>query len=151
MHDGQSTDATLVELFDRLWNDPRRRDDRSEFHECEHCGRAVRWIVNTGSRLGSSLPIIARPVSTAACFDAGEHVGLVAVFTDRTGFTVPRSTTPDDIEGAFLYRCHWDVCDDARRLRDRLHRERGGGAGGDLDGDCELVRRYGAWRQRLRE
>ena len=142
------SDAQLVELFDRLWNDASRRDDRSEFQECDSCGRAVRWIANIGSRLGSSLQIVARPVTTAAFFDPGEHHGLVAVFADRTGFTVSRFTPVDEIEGAFLYRCHWDVCEDARRLRDRLHRQRYGSRDDEAaDADPDILLRYEQWRR----
>lgn len=143
------TDAELVELFDRLWHDLRRRDDRSEFQECEHCGRAVRWIANIGSKIGSSLQIVARPITTAAFFDAAEHHGLVAVFTDRTGFTTSRFTSRDDVEGAFLYPCHWDVCEDARRVRDRLHRERWGSSSSDdaLVPDPDVITRYERWRR----
>jgi hypothetical protein len=143
------TDAELVELFDRLWQDLRRRDDRSEFHECEHCGRAVRWVANIGSRIGSSLQIVCRPVTTAAFYDPAVHHGLVAVFTDRTGFSVSRFTSADEVEGAFLYPCHWDVCDDARRVRDRMHRARWGSRAGDDDlaPDPEVVSRYELWRR----
>lgn len=141
------TDVQLVELFDRLWNDPRRRDDRAEFSECDSCGRAVRWVANIGSRRGSSLQIVARPVTTAAFFDAVVHRGLVAVFRDRTGFSVSRFTTSDDVGDAFLYRCHWDVCADAARLRDRLHRDRYGLESGDegLAPAPDAVRRYQQW------
>lgn len=143
------TDVQLTELFDRLWNDQRRRDDRSEFQECEHCGRAVRWVANLASRFGSSLQIVARPVTTSAFFDASEHHGLVAVYADRTGFTVSRHTPADEVEGAFLYRCHWDVCEDARLLRDRLHRERYGSHRDDegLDPAADLLLRYRFWRE----
>ena len=148
MRERTPTDAELVELFDRLWHDLRRRDDRSDFHECEHCGRAVRWIANVGSRIGSSLQIVARPVTTAACFDPEEHHGLVAVFTDRTGFSVSRFTSRDELEGAFLYACHWDVCDDARAVRDRLHRERWGSRRDDeLVADSDVLLRYEQWRR----
>lgn len=141
-------DHELVELFDRFWHDLRRRDDRTEFAECEHCGRAVRWVSNIGSRLGSSLQIVARPVATSVGYDAEEHRGLVAVFTDRTGFTVSRSTDPSELEGAFLYRCHWDVCEPARQLRDRLHRERhGSSARAAIDDMGDAVHRYAQWRR----
>lgn len=143
------TDTELAELFDRLWHDLRRRDDRTEFHECEHCGRPVRWVANIGSKLGSSLQIVARPVTTGACFDAASHHGLVAVFTDRTGFTVSRFTARDEVEGAFLYACHWDVCEDARRVRDRLHRERYGSRRDDDDlvAESDVLLRYEQWRR----
>lgn len=145
------TDAQLVELFDRLWHDLRRRDDRSDFRECEHCGRAVRWIANVGSRIGSSLQIVARPVTTSAFFDAEHHAGLVAVFTDRTGFTVSRFTPRDEVEGAFLYPCHWDVCEDARRVRDRLHRARWGSRGDDDPSfGSDVLLRYEEWRRARR-
>jgi hypothetical protein len=147
------TDAELVELHDRLWNDPRRRDDRSAFFECEACGRAVRWIANLGSATGSSIQVVARPVATAATFDRDAHAGLVAVWPDRSGFTVSRVDEYHELEGALLYRCHWDVCADARRLRDRIARERGGSRHGAGDGPRdrpelapELLRRYVAWR-----
>ena len=145
------TDAQLIELHDRLWNDPRRRDDRAEFFECEHCGSPVRWVANIGSQRRSSLQIVARCVATAALFDPGAHAGMIAVFTDRTGFTVSRFTQADDIEGAFLYRCHWDVCGDARRIRDRIHRERYGAPTPDLgtEPDPDVVDRYAAWRREL--
>jgi hypothetical protein len=143
------TDAELVELFDRLWHDPRRRDDRSEFFECEHCGRAVRWVANLGSRTRSSIQVVARPVTTAAFFDPAAHHGLVAVFTDRTGFTLSRFTERDDVEDAFLYACHWDVCDDARRVRDRMHRERYGSRddSDELAATDDAVLRYREWRR----
>jgi hypothetical protein len=144
------TDAELVELHDRLWNDPRRRDDRSEFHECASCGRAVRWIANLASGHGSSMQVVARPVTTAALFDPAAHAGLVAVFTDRTGFTVGAGTSPHDIEDAFLYQCHWDVCDDARRTRDRIAGDRRRALDADIhaqsDADQDVVRRYALWR-----
>lgn len=149
------TDAQLVELHDRLWNDPRRRDDRSEFFECEHCGGAIRWIANLGSRRGSSIQVIARPISTAACFSPSEHAGLVAVFRDRTGFTVSRFTAREDIEDALLYRCHWDACDEARRVRDRIHRERNPHSthalrvradAEDSAPDDDALLRYAQWR-----
>ena len=91
-------DARFVELFDRLWNDLRRRDDRSEFSECEACGRAVRWVINLGSAWGGNIQIVARPVATAALYDPQQHAGLVAVFTDRTGFTVSRFTPVDEVD-----------------------------------------------------
>jgi hypothetical protein len=143
------TDAELVELHDRLWNDPRRRDDRTEFHECDGCGRAVRWIVNLGSATGGSIPIVARPVGSAASFDPVAHAGLVAVWPDRTGFTIPRAIEPDELEHALLYRCHWDACDHARVVRDRLGRHRTrrvehADAHGELD--PQLLDRYAAWR-----
>lgn len=142
------TDAQLVDLFDRLWNDVRRRDDRAQFFECEHCSRPVRWIANLGSQLRSSMQVVARPVTTAAFFDAAAHHGLVAVYTDRTGFTVSRFTTIDEVEGAFLYQCHWDVCEEARRVRDRKHRERYGAFDEDeLEPAPEVVRRYAQWRR----
>jgi len=146
------TDAEHVALFDRLWGDERRRDDRSEFHECEHCGRAVRWISNSASRVGSSLQIVARPVTTSTWFDTGSHLGLIAVFPNRTGFTVSRAHTSDDLVGAFLYRCHWDVCVDAKRIRDRMHRERYGAPAdaGELDAAPDVVRRYAEWRDSKR-
>ena len=144
------SDAELVELFDRLWHDLRRRDDRSEFAECPSCGRAVRWIANLGSATGSAMQIVARPVATSAFYDPGAHAGLVAVFTDRTGFTVSRFTPADEVEGAFLYPCHWDVCEFASRERERIGRERRSrGAHHAVDGaapDPDAVRRYEAWR-----
>lgn len=147
MRSSTPTDEQLVELFDRLWHDLRRRDDRSDFSECEHCGRAVRWVANLGSRLGSSLQIVARPVTTAPFYDAETHQGLVAVFTDRTGFTVSRFTPADEVEGAFLYPCHWDVCEEARRFRDRLHRARyGTRRDDDLHPAGEALLRYEQWR-----
>lgn len=139
------TDAELVELHDRLWNDLRCRDDRSEFFECEHCGAAVRWIANLGSRLGSSMQIVARPVATAAFFDPEAHHGLVAVYTDRTGFTVSRQTPRDEVEGAFLYRCHWDTCELAKEVRDRLHRERRGVE--RVEQPEPMLDRYASWRR----
>ncbi|MCB0878075.1 MAG: hypothetical protein KDC46_03745 [Thermoleophilia bacterium] len=150
----QPTDAELVELHDRLWNDPRRRDDRSEFHECDACGRAVRWIANLGSAIGSSLPIVARPVATAATFDTVAHAGFVAVYVDRTGFTIPRGTSRDELDDAFVYRCHWDVCEHARRTRDRLSsaRDRAFEASPDPESaDPDAVRRYIAWRESRRD
>ena len=144
------TDTELVELFDRLWNDLRRRDDRSEFTECEACGRAVRWVVNLGSAWGGNIQIVARPVTTAAFYDPEQHAGLVAVFTDRTGFTVSRFTPADEVEAAFLYPCHWDVCDHARRERDRISQERRAAAApvdGDLAPDVDAVLRYARWRE----
>lgn len=145
------TDAELVELFDRLWNDLRRRDDRSEFSECVACGRAVRWVANLGSATASSIQIVARPVVTAAFYDPTEHAGLVAVFTDRTGFTVSRFTPADEVEDAFLYPCHWDVCDHARSERDRISRERRAANFSsretrDTDAEIDAVLRYRAWR-----
>ena len=135
-------------MFDRLWHDQRRKDDRSEFFECEHCARAVRWIANVGSRRGSSLQIVARPVTTAAFFRPQEPHGLVAVFADRTGFTVSRFTPVDEVEGAFLYACHWDVCEQAARLRDRLHRERyGSRVDDDVVAEGEAISRYEQWRR----
>ncbi len=145
----QPTDAELVELFDKLWNDLRRRDDRSEFSECAACGRAVRWIVNLGSARLGRIQIVARPVATAAFYDPATHAGLVAVFTDRTGFTVSRFTPADEVEGAFLYPCHWDVCEHARTERDRISRERRAAAApvvDALDPDPRVVLRYAAWR-----
>lgn len=142
------TPAELDELFDRLWNDPRRHDDRSEFSECEHCARAVRWVANLGSRRGSSLQVVARPVTTSTWFEPGEHHGLVAVFADRTGFTVSRSTTADEVDGAFLYPCHWDVCEDARRIRDRIHRDRYGTSQEHSPApERDVVLRYHQWRR----
>ena len=142
------SDAELVELFDKLWNDLRRRDDRSEFAECEACGRAVRWVVNLGSAWGGNIQIVARPVATAAFYDPEQHAGLVAVFTDRTGFTVSRFTPADEVEGAFLYPCHCDVCDHARSERDRISRERRAALApleGDLAPDVDAVLRYSRW------
>ena len=148
-----TTDAERVELFDQLWNDLRRRDDRSEFFECEHCGRPIRWIRNIGSSTSSSLQIVAHPITTGRWFEPEQHAGLVAVFVDRTGFTIGRSIERDEIEDAFLYPCHWDVCTDARRIRDRLHRERVAGASlrgeEDLVPDPEVMRRYVQWRREL--
>lgn len=145
------TEPELVELYDRLWSDPRRRDDRSDFQECEACGAAVRWIHNLGSRFGSSLQIVARPVTTAARIDPAQHRGMVAVFDDRTGFTIGRDVTVDELDDAFVYRCHWDECEHARRVRDRMHRERNGDLPRELDDDLEpdpdVVRRYDAWRR----
>jgi hypothetical protein len=149
------TDAELVELHDRLWNDPRRRDDRSAFFECDACGRAVRWVANLGSATGSSIQVVTRPVATAATFDRDLHAGLVAVWPDRSGFTISRADDRDELDGALLYRCHWDVCADARRLRDRIARERGSrhaaghAPGVDPEPDPELLRRYVAWRDAL--
>jgi len=143
-----STEHELDRLHDRLWSDPRRCDDRTQFTECEHCGRAVRWVANLGSRLGSSLQVIARPLTTAAFFDPNVHHGLVAVFTDRTGFTIGRFTTADDVGDALLYRCHWDVCDRAALMRDRLHRERYG-AWGPIEQPSttlDALNRYARWR-----
>lgn len=144
------TDAELVELHDRLWNDPRSRDDRSEFQECDDCGAPVRWIVNLGSAVGSAIQVVARPVASAAFFDADAHAGLVAVWPDRAGFTVGRATEPEEVDGSFLYRCHWDTCDAARRTRDRISRERAArrpfAADHDPEQDPELLRRYAAWR-----
>jgi hypothetical protein len=142
------TESELVELFDRLWNDLRRRDDRSEFLECDHCGRAIRWIANLASPYRSSLQIVARPVTTSMFYEPAEHHGLVAVFTDRTGFTVSRFTEHDEVDGAFLYPCHWDVCEDAKRTRNRLHRERYGPRPGDedeLEPTSDAVLRYEQW------
>ena len=141
-------DARFVELFDRLWNDLRRRDDRSEFSECESCGRAVRWIVNLGSAWGGNIQIVAKPVTTAAFYDPEAHAGLVAVFTDRTGFTVSRFTPTDEVETAFLYPCHWDVCDHARSERDRISAERRAAFApleDDLAPDVDAVLRYARW------
>ena len=145
------TDAELVELFDRLWNDLRRRDDRSEFSECASCGRAVRWIANLGSATGGAMQIVARPITTSAFYDPAAHAGLVAVFTDRTGFTVSRFTPADEVEGAFLYPCHWDVCEFAARERERIGRERRASQAAQraVDGqapDPDVIRRYQAWR-----
>ncbi|MCW2924249.1 MAG: hypothetical protein JWM98_1653 [Thermoleophilia bacterium] len=143
-------DAALAAMFDRLWGDARRRADRSDFTECESCARAVRWVANLGSRRGSSLQVVARPVTTAAFFDPVAHAGLVAVFRDGTGFTVGRFTTRDDVEDAFLYRCHWDVCDHAASVRDRLHRERYGSAGADAQPGTthgDALHRYTQWRR----
>jgi hypothetical protein len=95
----------------------------------------------------SSLQIVARPVATAALFDAEAHHGLVAVYTDRTGFTISRFTTAAELEGTFLYRCHWDVCEDARRVRDRLHRERYGFEDTPDAPAAHVVHRYDAWRR----
>jgi hypothetical protein len=141
-------DARHIELFDRLWNDLRRRDDRSEFSECASCGRAVRWVVNLGSAWGGTIQIVAKPVTTAAFYDPEQHAGLVAVFTDRTGFTVSRFTPSDEVEAAFLYPCHWDVCDHARSERDRISRERRAAAApidDDLTPDVDAVLRYARW------
>lgn len=147
------THAQLDELFDRLWNDERRRDDRSQFSECEFCARPLRWVVNIGSRRGSSMQIVARPVTTSMFFDPTTHHGLVAVFTDRTGFTVSRFTTVDEVEGAFLYQCHWDVCEDAARVRDRLHRDRYGtySMDDDLASAPDSVHRYEQWLRGRRD
>ena len=147
------TDAELVDLFDHLWNDLRRRDDRSEFSECVSCGRPVRWVVNLGSARGGAIQIVARPVATAALYEPERHAGLVAVFTDRTGFTVSRFTPADEVEGAFLYPCHWDVCEHARRERDRISSERAKVSHPELDPlapDPDVVRRYAAWRESQR-
>lgn len=150
------TDTELVDLHDRLWHDPRRRDDRSEFQECESCGRAVRWIANLGSRTGGNMQIVARPVTTAAWFDPDAHAGLVAVFVDRTGFTVSRATDPDEIDTAFLYQCHWDVCEQSRLERDRISSTRRRtalrqpDAANDEDdggGRLDALLRYAAWRE----
>jgi hypothetical protein len=144
------TDTELVEMHDRLWNDPRRRDDRSEFHECESCGRAVRWIANLGSRTGGNIQVVARPVTTAAFFDPAAHAGLIAVFTDRTGFTVSRATERAEVDQAFLYQCHWDVCEQSRMMRDRISRERRGirsETDPDADGRLDAMHRYTAWRR----
>jgi hypothetical protein len=146
------SDAELVELHDRLWNDPRSRDDRSQFFECDACGGPIRWIANLGSARGGSIQVVARPVATAAFFDPFLHAGLVAVWPDRTGFTVGRATEASEVDGAFLYRCHWDTCDHARALRDRMSRERtrsnaaAAAVAVDDEVDPELVRRYAAWR-----
>lgn len=142
------TDTELADLFDALWNDVRRRDDRSEFAECESCGRAVRWVVNLGSAWGGNIQIVARPVTTSAFYDPEVHAGLVAVFTDRTGFTVSRFTPADEVESAFLYPCHWDVCEHARRERDRISRERRAAFApieDDLTPDVDAVLRYARW------
>lgn len=141
------TDSELARLHDRLWNDPRRRDDRSEFHECEECGRAIRWIVNLGSPTGGNIQVVARPVTTAAHLDLAQHAGLVAVWPDRTGFTLSTHTDPAEVDGAFLYECHWDVCEHARAVRDRMSRARSRPRlDVDPELDPELVRRYVAWR-----
>jgi hypothetical protein len=144
------TEAELVELFDRLWHDLRRRDDRSEFSECEACGRAVRWVANLGSATGGAIQIVARPVATAAFYEPERHAGLVAVFTDRTGFTVSRFTPADEVDDAFLYPCHWDVCDHARRERDRIsaeRRARTAASADPLEPHWDVMRRYAEWRE----
>lgn len=144
------TDAQLEELHDRLWHDLRRRDDRTEFSECESCGRAVRWVANLGSATGGNIQLVARPLVTAtALYDASRHAGLVAVFTDRTGFTVSRFTTRDELDGAFLYECHWDVCEHARSERDRISARRRRPSRDPEGGFAELeaVDRYASWRR----
>lgn len=140
--------AALVE--DRIWSDPRSQDDRAQFHECEHCGRPIRWIENLGSELGGNLPIVARPVTSGLWFDADRHRRLIAVYPDRTGFAVARTDTRELLDGTVLYACHWDVCDDARRVRDRLSRRRellDRAHEGGIEPDPEVVRRYDAWRR----
>lgn len=145
------TDAQLAELHDRLWHDVRRRDDRTEFSECDHCGRAVRWVANLGSAVGGNIQLVARPlVTSSALYDPALHAGLVAVFTDRTGFTVSRFTTRDELDGAFLYECHWDVCEHARRERDRISAERRRPLRDPEQGwdELEALDRYAAWWSR---
>ncbi len=110
----------------------------------------MRWIANLASGRGSSLQVVAQPVATAATYDEVAHAGLVAVYVDRTGFTVPRGTTRDELDGALLYRCHWDVCADARRTRDRMSAERRRGDESTRESvdpiDEDALRRYAAWR-----
>lgn len=144
------TDAQLAQLHDRLWHDLRRRDDRTEFAECDSCGRAVRWVANLGSATGGNIQLVARPlVTSAALYEPTRHAGLVAVFTDRTGFTVSRFTTREEVDGAFLYECHWDICEHARQERDRISAQRRHPAR-DAEQDFEAldaVDRYAAWRR----
>jgi hypothetical protein len=143
-----TTVAELEQLHDRLWNDPRRRDDRTQFHECDSCGAAVRWIANLGSDRGGSMPIVTGVVATAATWDPLVHAGLVAVLRDRTGFTVSRTTTRDELDDALLYRCHWDSCAHAREERDRIAGERQRTASADPHPAAEhpdALRRYEAW------
>lgn len=103
-------------------DDPRRAADR-DAPRCEHCGRFVRWIENSrASREGARMQIEARMVAPDTWFEAGEHRGMVAVFRDGSGFTVSRFTPASAVEGAWLYRCHWDVCDAAASERDALSR-----------------------------
>ncbi len=113
-----------VAAFDSMTNDPRRAADRAAAR-CEHCGRYVRWIENIMAvREGGRMQIEARVVASDAWFEASEHRGLVAVFADGTGFTVSRFTPADAIEGALLYRCHWDVCEVAEAERNTISRDR---------------------------
>lgn len=143
-------DAQLAQLYDRLWHDPRRRDDRTRFSECDACGRAVRWIANLGSGSGGNLQLVARPlVTSAVLYEPDRHAGLVAVFPDRTGFTVSRFTAREDLDGAFLYECHWDVCEHARQERDRISaRRRRAACDAEQDFEAlEAVDRYAAWRR----
>jgi len=135
-------------VLDNLWNDPRSRDDRSEFLECEHCGEPVRWIALLDSERGRNLQITARPVASGRWFDPSVHLGLVAVLPDRTGFTVGRFETADDLDDTVLYRCHWDTCDGARATKERLagrFRSTDPGEGSRFEQDDEVVLRYGQW------
>ena len=125
-------------------DDPRRAADR-DAARCDHCGRFVRWIENVrASRDGARMQIEARMIAPDTWFETGEHRGMVAVFTDGTGFTVSRFTTGSAVEGAWLYRCHWDVCDAKSRAytRRRARAER-------REAEVkfhEAVDRYTQWR-----
>lgn len=77
------------------------------------------------------MQIVAQVVATSQWFEASEHRGLVAVFENGTGFTVSRFTPEPSVDGSWLYRCHWDVCDAAaaeRDARSKLGAERRAGA-----------------------
>lgn len=128
--------------------DLRSQDDRTGSHPCEHCERPARWIRNrAGSRDDSMLPIIARAVVSALHLDPERHAGMVAVFADRSGFTIARSTRASEVEGAWLYHCHWDGCDYARARRDRFARPR---PTSDPAPSADAVHLYDAWRRARR-
>lgn len=121
---GGQTPADVSSFDYSLADDPRRSADRAAVR-CENCGRYVRWIENVlATRIGGRMQIEARVVATGTWFEASEHRGLVAVFADGTGFTVSRFTPADAVDGALLYRCHWDVCEVAAQERDAISRER---------------------------
>lgn len=146
-HDGR---CTMADALDTDWDDPRARDDRTAFFECEHCGDAVRWITLLDSERGRNLQVTARPVARGRWFDPRVHLGLVAVLPDRTGFTVGRFELREDLEDTVLYRCHWDTCDGARAMRDRIAGQRSRLAtegDGAFDHEDEVVLRYEQWRR----
>ena len=87
------------------------------------------------------LAIVARVVLSGVHLDLDRHAGMVAVFPDRSGFTIGRLTRAVQVEGAWLYRCHWDVCDLARARRDRCARPPIRYPGPSV----ELVHLYDAW------
>jgi hypothetical protein len=95
------------------------------------------------------MPLVARAPTSARARDPHLCRGLVAVYADACGFTVGASTTADELHDAWLYQCHWDVCEHAATERDRWTRQRASvdADASELDGPALAAHhRYAAWR-----